>query len=58
MHSIKRWIPKDYLKIKKYSESDAKIVDQLEKIKILNEEIRGLKREHEMQSVRICEVNE
>lgn len=36
--------------------SDVAIVDLLEKNNILNEEVRGLKREHEIQLVRLCEV--
>ena len=38
------------------SESDAIIADLLEKKSILNEGYRGLKREHEIQSMRLCEV--
>lgn len=40
------------------SESDVTIVDLLENNKILNEEVRALKTEHEIQLVRLCEVTE
>lgn len=38
------------------SKSNATIADLLERNNILNEEVRALKREHEIQVVRLCEV--
>ena len=40
------------------SENDTTITYLLEKNNILNEEVRGLKRENEIQLVRLCEVTE
>ena len=36
--------------------NDKETIDLLENKKILNEEIRGLKREHQIQLVKLCEV--
>ena len=40
------------------SDSDATIIDLLEKNKFLSKEFRELTREQEIQSVRLCEVTE
>ena len=37
------------------SKTDAAMVDLLEKNKIMNEDVSALKRENEIQSIRLCE---
>lgn len=48
------------LRLKDFFESinpnDKESTDLLDKNKLLNEEIRGLKRENEIQLIRLCEV--